>query len=41
MTLRDGDETMIEPHIFSKADLNENNPFIDEIIKSGIRIEIN
>ncbi|MBC8488633.1 MAG: nucleotidyltransferase domain-containing protein [Bacteroidetes bacterium] len=41
MTLREGDETIIEPHIFRKDDFNKNNPFINEIINSGIRIEIN
>lgn len=41
MTLRKGEETIIEPHVFNKDDLNENNPFINEIINSGIRIDIN
>ena len=41
MTLREGDETIIEPHIFNKKDFKKNNPFINEIINSGIRIKIN
>lgn len=28
----------IEPHSFKKSDLDEPDPFIDEIIKKGIRI---
>jgi|AntAceMinimDraft_17_1070374.scaffolds.fasta_scaffold192339_1 predicted nucleotidyltransferase len=41
MILRKGEETIIEPHVFKKNDFSENNPFINEIVNSGIRIEIN
>ena len=41
MTLRKGEETIIEPHIFKKNDFSINNPFINEIVNSGIRIKIN
>ena len=40
MTLRKKDETIIEPHVFEKRDFNRKNPFIYEIINSGIKIKI-
>ena len=40
MTLRTGDETLIEPHIFDLADFHTNNPLIEEIVNTGIKIEI-
>ncbi len=41
MTLRKGDETIIEPHIFKKNEFDKKNPFVNEIINSGIEIKIN
>ena len=41
MTLRKGNETIIEPHVFEKNEFDKNNPFVNEIINSGIKIEIN
>ena len=40
MTLREGEETIIEPHLFNKKEFNKNNPFVNEIIKSGIQIDV-
>ena len=33
-------DSRIEPHPFSKQDLNSNNPFIHEIMGTGIEIPI-
>lgn len=38
MKLRRGIDLRIEPHIFSTEDVRNNNPFIEEIAKTGIRI---
>ncbi len=32
-------DSRIEPHLLSDSDLNINNPFITEIIKTGIKIK--
>ena len=40
MTLRAGEETMIEPHTINIEDFNQGNPFTDQIKKGGIRIDI-
>ncbi|RLD67690.1 MAG: nucleotidyltransferase domain-containing protein [Bacteroidetes bacterium] len=40
MTLRKNDETVIEPHIFEKSDFVKVNPFINEILNTGIQIKI-
>lgn len=40
MTLRNSDETIIEPHAFSEFEFNTNNPIVDQIVKYGMRIEI-
>ena len=40
MTLRKNDETIIEPHIFEKEDFIKLNPFINEILKTGIQLVI-
>lgn len=39
MLLRMGDETLIEPHTFSRKDFNENTPIVKQIIEDGIRIQ--
>ena len=38
MTLRKENETIIEPHVFEKDDFVEVNPFINEILNTGIKI---
>ncbi|MEA2043468.1 MAG: nucleotidyltransferase domain-containing protein [Bacteroidota bacterium] len=40
MTLRKKHETIIEPHIFDKDSFKKVNPFINEIINTGIQIKI-
>ena len=40
MVLRAGEETLIEPHVFTKADFNINFPIINQIVNNGERIEI-
>ncbi len=40
MYLRKGDETLIKPHIFDKEDFVTLNPFIKEIINTGIKISL-
>ncbi len=40
MTLRKNNETIIEPHIFEKEDFFKLNPFISEILNTGIQIKI-
>jgi len=39
MTLRTGEETIIEPHAFNIDDFEINNPIVYQIIHSGLRIE--
>jgi len=38
MLMRSGEETMIEPHPFSKNEFNQNSPIVKHIIDSGLRI---
>jgi len=33
-------DTRIEPHPFDKKDFNNNNPFVHEVLKTGIEIKI-
>lgn len=40
MVLRNGEETIIEPHTFSKDDFNLQVPIVSQIIKYGIRLEV-
>lgn len=40
MVIRDGEETLIEPHAFTKAEFNLKTPFVYQIIKNGERINI-
>jgi len=40
MTLRKNDETIIEPHVFQKDEFNRFNPLINEILNTGIQINI-
>lgn len=38
MKIRRDFDTRIEPHIFDADDFNLENPFVSEIIKTGIRL---
>ena len=38
MTCRKGEETLIEPHIFSKNDFVQSSPLIEQIVKFGVPI---
>lgn len=38
MLMRSGEETMIEPHPFSKKEFNRNSPIVKHIIDSGLKI---
>jgi len=38
MTLRNGDETLIEPHLFSKKDFSENTPITAQIKNFGMQL---
>jgi predicted nucleotidyltransferase len=38
MIIRKGEETMIEPHAFSKDEFNDKIPIVKQIIDYGIRI---
>ena len=38
MTLRTGEETLIEPHAFNKDEFEINSPIVYQIIKSGLRL---
>lgn len=40
MVIRKGEETIIEPHAFSKEEFDYNIPIVYQIIKYGIKIEI-
>jgi len=40
MVIRKGDETLIEPHAFTKDEFDDNVPIVSQIIKYGERIEI-
>lgn len=40
MIHRKGEETIIEPHAFSKDEFDHNLPIVYQIIKYGIKIEI-
>jgi uncharacterized protein len=40
MIIRNGEETIIEPHPFTKEEFDAGNPFVNQIIKNGERIRI-
>ncbi|MBU0489738.1 MAG: nucleotidyltransferase domain-containing protein [Bacteroidetes bacterium] len=40
MITRKGEETIIEPHAFSKDEFDYNIPIVNQIIKYGIKIKI-
>jgi uncharacterized protein len=40
MIIRKGEETMIEPHAFSKDEFDDRTPIVNQIIKYGIKIEV-
>jgi len=39
MVIRKGEETMIEPHAFSREEFNNNLPIVKQIIDYGIKIK--
>jgi predicted nucleotidyltransferase len=39
MIIRKGEETMIEPHAFSKEEFNNSIPIVKQILDYGIRIK--
>jgi uncharacterized protein len=40
MVIRKGNETMIEPHAFSKKEFNTNFPIVNQILQHGERLKI-
>lgn len=40
MILRDGEETMIEPHAFTKDEFEVHTPIVEQIINNGERINL-
>ncbi len=40
MIIRQGEETLIEPHAFTKDEFDKNLPIVNQIIKNGERIMI-
>jgi len=38
MTLRTGEETLIEPHAFNKDEFELNSPMVYQILQSGLRL---
>jgi len=38
MTLRTGEETLIEPHAFNKDEFEMNSPIVYQIVKNGLRL---
>lgn len=40
MIIRKGDETLIEPHAFSREEFNRNIPIVNQILQYGERIII-
>ena len=40
MIIRNGEETIIEPHPFTKEEFDTVNPFVNQIIKNSERIRI-
>jgi uncharacterized protein len=40
MVVRNGEETIIEPHAFTKDEFDYKIPIVNQILKYGIKIEI-
>ena len=40
MVIRRGEETLIEPHAFTKDEFDKNLPIVNQIIKNGEKIKI-
>ena len=38
MIIRHGEETLIEPHAFTKDEFNEKLPIVNQIIQNGEKI---
>ena len=40
MTCRKGEETLIEPHVFSRSDFEETSPLVNQIVNFGVLIHL-
>ena len=40
MVIRRGEETLIEPHAFTKEEFDQNLPIVKQIVKNGEKIKI-
>ena len=40
MTCRKNEETLIEPHLFSKQDFNRSEPLVEQIVTFGMPINV-
>ena len=40
MTFRIGEETLIEPHVFTQSDFDQSHPLAAQILKFGEQIEL-
>ncbi|NIV94101.1 nucleotidyltransferase domain-containing protein [candidate division KSB1 bacterium] len=40
MVIREGEETLIEPHAFTKEEFDVNIPIVNQIMRNGERIKI-
>ncbi len=40
MTCRKGEETLIEPHIFTKQDFDCSEPLVEQIVRFGVPIHV-
>ncbi len=38
MVIRKGDETLIEPHAFTKEEFDKNVPIVNQIMRYGVKI---
>jgi predicted nucleotidyltransferase len=38
MRLRNGDDLLIEPHVFREKDFTDDNPLVYEILSSGVEL---
>lgn len=38
MVIRKGEETIIEPHVFTNSDFETNNPLVQQIVNNGLKI---
>ncbi|MDI3520431.1 MAG: hypothetical protein PWR04_419 [Anaerophaga sp.] len=38
MVIRKGEETIIEPHVFTNSDFETKNPLVQQIVSNGLKI---